>query len=307
MKHKFLTTILFIIVFAICSITAQAQSGGGASKISSKCPNPSKLFANITILAIGDIQYVPCPTRYSLFYGNVDFSNATVTGLPGGGPISGSGTANHIPRFTAATVLGDTPATWNGTTFQWTNTAGTATFGSALTPASGTGLYLIGSSSHQMFLDQAALSTTFVVPASGSLYINSFADAAYNFTFDSSLQIMSANLHTGQFRLASTTNNATFRLDGIQSILLQRTLTTAGTTGAQTINKPNGSVNFAAGASTLVVTNSTVTVTSLIHAMAQRADATCFVTSVTPGAGSFTITMSSPCTAETAVGFWVNN
>ena len=39
-------------------------------------------------------------------------------------------------------------------------------------------------------------------------------------------------------------------------LCLGKTITAAGTTGAQTINKPMGSVNFATAAASLVVTNS---------------------------------------------------
>lgn len=87
-----------------------------------------------------------------------------------------------------------------------------------------------------------------------------------------------------------------------------RTITAGGTTGAQTINKPAGTVNFAAAAASLVVTNSLVTSTSLIFPVIRTADATCtFVKSVVAGAGTFTITMNAACTAETSVGFMVTN
>lgn len=90
-------------------------------------------------------------------------------------------------------------------------------------------------------------------------------------------------------------------------INLNRTVTAAGTTGAQTINKLAGSVNFAAGASTLVVTNSLATATSLIFITPQTNDATAKSFSVTRAAGSFTITANAACTGETAVAFLVTN
>lgn len=88
---------------------------------------------------------------------------------------------------------------------------------------------------------------------------------------------------------------------------LLRTMTAGGTTGAQIINRPAGSVNFAAAASTLVVTNSLAVATSLILLTPQTNDATCKSFAVTRAAGSFTITANAACTAETAVGFLVTN
>lgn len=86
---------------------------------------------------------------------------------------------------------------------------------------------------------------------------------------------------------------------------LDATLTTAGTTGAQTINKNLGQVNFAAAATTLVVTNSRVTTTSFIFTTPQTSDTTCKSFAVTRAAGSFTLTANAACTAETAVAFLV--
>lgn len=101
--------------------------------------------------------------------------------------------------------------------------------------------------------------------------------------------------------------NTTLNAQALHFIQLERTITPAGTTGAQTIDKQNGSVNFAAGASSLVVTSSTTVTTTLIIATAQTNDATCFVANVVPAAGSFTIRMTAPCTAETRVAFWQFN
>ena len=85
------------------------------------------------------------------------------------------------------------------------------------------------------------------------------------------------------------------------------TITPAGTTGAQTINKSTGTVNFAAAATTLVVTNSLVTVNSIIFATVRKGDATATLKNVVPAAGSFTITLTAAATAETSVGFLVVN
>lgn len=86
-----------------------------------------------------------------------------------------------------------------------------------------------------------------------------------------------------------------------------RTITAAGTTGAQTINLPAGTVNFAAAATTIVVTDSLVTANSIIFLNRRTNDATCLTASAEPAAGSFTIRMTAACTAETSVGFLVTN
>jgi hypothetical protein len=94
---------------------------------------------------------------------------------------------------------------------------------------------------------------------------------------------------------------------GIKQLFVDATLTAAGTTGAQTINKAAGAVNFAAGESSLTVTNSLVTANSLVLAVVRTNDSTALIKSVVPAAGSFTITLSAAATAETSVGFHVIN
>ena len=85
------------------------------------------------------------------------------------------------------------------------------------------------------------------------------------------------------------------------------TVTSAGTTGAQTINKISGTVNFAAAATSLVVTNELCTASSIVFATVRTNDATAQIKNVVPGAGSFTITLSAAATAETSVGFFIIN
>lgn len=97
------------------------------------------------------------------------------------------------------------------------------------------------------------------------------------------------------------------RISSGSGVSLERTITAAGTTGAQTINKMSGTVNFAAGASTLVVTNSLVGTSSIVYCVVRTNDTTATIKNVVPAAGSFTITLSAAATAETSVGFFVTN
>jgi hypothetical protein len=85
------------------------------------------------------------------------------------------------------------------------------------------------------------------------------------------------------------------------------TNTAAGTTGAQTINKASGTVNFAAATNTLVVTNSLCTASSIVFAIIRTNDATAWIENVVPAAGSFTINLGANTTAETSVGFFIIN
>jgi hypothetical protein len=111
--------------------------------------------------------------------------------------------------------------------------------------------------------------------------------------------------------LTSATNTAglTTRLEITDegSLNLERTVTAGGTTGDQTINKMAGTVNFAPGATSLVVTNSLVTTTSSIFPVIRTNDATATIKNVVPATGSFTINLSTAATAETSVAFFVHN
>lgn len=85
------------------------------------------------------------------------------------------------------------------------------------------------------------------------------------------------------------------------------TITPPGTTGAQTINKPTGKVNFAAGATSLVVTNNLCTANSIVLLNQQTLDATMSTCNAIPDAGFFTIVAVGTPTAEVKVAFMVIN
>jgi len=91
------------------------------------------------------------------------------------------------------------------------------------------------------------------------------------------------------------------------NFLLSKTITAGGTTVPQTINKPMGSINFAAADATKVVTNNLVSVNSVILCQVATADGTMKTVSVTAASGSFTITANAGATAETRVNFLVIN
>ena len=86
-----------------------------------------------------------------------------------------------------------------------------------------------------------------------------------------------------------------------------KTVTATGTTGAQTISKNAGTVNFAAAATSLVVTNTLVTANSIIICTVGTNDITMKSVSAVAASGSFTIFANAAATAETRVNFIVIN
>lgn len=91
------------------------------------------------------------------------------------------------------------------------------------------------------------------------------------------------------------------------TIFVEKTITPAGTTGIQTINKIAGSINFAAGNTSKVVINSNSTVNSIILCTVCTNDATMKSVAVVAGAGSFSLYANAAPTAETKVNFMVIN
>ena len=91
-------------------------------------------------------------------------------------------------------------------------------------------------------------------------------------------------------------------------VAVDKTVTPALTVGNQPISKNAGTVNFAAGATTLTVTNTRVTANSIIMCSIGTVDATFTnVKAVVAGSGSFVIHANAAATAETRVNFLVIN
>lgn len=90
-------------------------------------------------------------------------------------------------------------------------------------------------------------------------------------------------------------------------LAVEATVTAAGTTGNQTIDKFAGTVNFAAAATAITVTCNKCTTSSLVFAVVRTNDGTAALKNVVPGAGSFVINLSAAATAETSVGFYIVN
>ena len=134
----------------------------------------------------------------------------------------------------------------------------------------------------------------------------------YGYWADSSI-INGVNNYGFYSDIASGANRWNFYANGTAAnyfagdMQLDKTVTASGTTGAQTINKNAGTVNFAAVATSLVVTNNRVTANSIIIATVATVDTTMKSVVAVAGAGSFTLTANAAATAETRVNWLVIN
>jgi hypothetical protein len=121
-----------------------------------------------------------------------------------------------------------------------------------------------------------------------------------------------ANGNQGDFEISAPAPSGSgvqgsFIITEINKIMVPQTITAGGVTGNQTIHKVSGTVNFAAAATSLVVTNNRVTANSIVLAVIRTNDATMTSVQVVPTSGSFTIYANAAATAETSVGFFVLN
>lgn len=92
-----------------------------------------------------------------------------------------------------------------------------------------------------------------------------------------------------------------------RQLFVDATITTGGTTGNQTIDKSAGAVNFAAAATSLVVTSNKATTSSVIICTVATNDTTLKSVACVAAAGSFTMFANAAATAETRVNFWILN
>lgn len=260
--------------------------------------------------------------------------------------VSGSSRTTFFPYFDAQNTLATSPFSWNGTTFTFDNSSGPLatfnmatgvfTFGNNPTSAQ-----IQLNATANTFTALATSGITFDTRSSGFTFGDSTAavngskvsltDSTKTFLFDATNNLTNFTVRTGRadigdcstrvngtcltvrdstnvFTFANTAGNGVMGLVGIGNFLMNRTMTAAGTTGAQTINKPSFQVNFAAAAATLVVTNSNVNTTSGIICQVLTADATMFSVQAVRGAGTLTLTARPAVpTAETAVYCEVKN
>lgn len=100
---------------------------------------------------------------------------------------------------------------------------------------------------------------------------------------------------SSQISLSTLNISSSFSISG--------TITTPGTTGNQTINKPSGSVNIVAGGSSITVTNSLVTANTIVTCAIATNDTTAILKNVVASSGQFVIRTTAAVTAETKITF----
>jgi len=329
MKILLTLTIVFL-AFADCD----AQR---SSRIYRPCSG-SSTPAKVEVESDGDIDFVPCSGR-----------DVTLNGLSiaNGFTVSGSSRTNYFPYFSTQTNLAKSAFSWDGTLYRFNDSAETAQFTLELTPSTAAGRFRVGdfTTTPTAYFDvnqsassvafQGNTSNTFSLTGSGIDTTNSGVSWTTNGNINiavSALGQINLDSNSGTvaigdvngngnttridlndsaktFKFNNDTATGVFDLAEIINYFLYRTITAAGTNGNQTINRPAGTVNFAAGAGAagLTVTNSLVNTGSLVFVVKRTNDATCDVDNVVAGSGSFVITMTANCTAATSVGFLVTN
>ena len=132
------------------------------------------------------------------------------------------------------------------------------------------------------------------------------AKAALSFSTNNTVKIRT-NDNSADAALTCSNFTASGTLSVTGDAAFGKTITATGTTGAQTINKTSGAVNFAGFAPSLVVTNSLVTANSVIQCTVASNDSTMNAAKAVAAAGSFTIYPNAAPSAETRVNFLVTN
>ena len=289
-----------VILFALTLVGVFAVSNCAQSRtnrIYRPCPSTT-VTARVEVQTDGDIDLVPCVGRSVLINGSP--TSNTIT-------FSGTDRTNFFPVFSSETNLAKSPFRWDGSIYTWNNAAANIEFTLDFTPSTASGRFRVGdfttTPTNYLTLDQSANVGQFV--AAEEIFLDApLAFIGDTVNADTWLVIDSA---ANRFTFANGDVNATVNFGSVATFQFLRTITAGGTTGNQTINRPSGTVNFAAAAAALTVTNSTVNASSIVLATARTNDATCSVKNVVAGAGSFVINMTAACTAATSVGFLVLN
>ena len=157
------------------------------------------------------------------------------------------------------------------------------------------------------------------IPGSSDMYLNANNDfqidvgtGKYLFQYDGNKVLeISGNVADFGWKDSGAYISMDKSIDQIfldSDIRFNKTITAGGTTGDQTINDTTFSVNFAAVASSLTVTNSLAKTTSIILCQVRTNDSTMFGVKVeTPTDGSIVIYPNAAPTAETRVDCQVTN
>jgi hypothetical protein len=129
---------------------------------------------------------------------------------------------------------------------------------------------------------------------------------AVAFHFDTWRAIQSGGAHGTAKRLARFSNGNVPKFSlGMEGDLISPSTDNSGVPGGTTISKPSGRFALAAGASSVVVTNTLVSAGTKIFVTKQSNDATATDFKVVPEAGFFTVTSNANCTAAVVFDFFL--
>ncbi len=327
--------LLLITLFASFAIASYSQS---PTRIAGRCPSPNaNTYGSVNIPSTGTVVFTPCPTKSSIFApgSTVDFTGTTVIGTAFASLSLPNGTAAAPAlKFTNSTTTGFYRSANNvlgiatngvenslfsaavnsqrSASYTWQNVAANAEFALGFTPSVAAGSALIGDCTVTpttcLKLDQTANISTLSSGPGGNINIDSQTGS----TVIGDIGGLGNSTIIGISDSSQTVDvEAPAELTLISpKIGLLRTITAIGTTGAQTINKPAGTLNVAAGQSSIVLTNSTIDADSLPFLTLRVADTTCtFIKSAVNngGAHTLTITLNAACNATQSIGFLITN
>lgn len=256
---------------------------------------------------------------------------AAASGTSGG--VTGTGTLNTIPKVTNATgpVIGNSSLIDDST---YVATAEQGIIGSATNPSgdTGWGLQVVAktASSSALFFESGKAQAINISPnASGVSQIFStyygggppdLVIGAYDRRANQVYMKGGATGGVGIFNTSPAANTldvtgavaasvsvASPLIQSTADVQVSKTITPAATTGNQTINKTGGSIRIAAAGTSVVLTNSLITVNSIVGCWLSSNDATAKSVTYVLASGSVTFNLGAAATAETEIRWIVFN
>lgn len=264
------------------------------------CASGATPYVSAIAASDGDLDLTTCAGR------SVTINGTPIT--PGGG-ITGSGTTNTITKWTGATAIGNSRLTDDGTTIDANSGAGTFQAGDTAFAANGNVLTVSDSGNIiDLLSDGNGSGQGLTLSGTAQTAVLSASGAGGTVQFTLSGATNEAIITTPVLRAnANGTTDLGTAGTGYRQLFVDATITAGGTTGNQTINKSAGSVNFAAAATSLVVTSNKVTTNSVVICTVGTNDTTLKSVQCVAAAGSFTMFANAAATAETRVNFWILN